>query len=263
MNAAFAWPGGKRALTPTLLKLLPPHALYVEVFAGSAKLLFAKEPSKCEILNDLNGDVTNFFRVVKHRPAELTERFELECVHAGRFRELLAANPQCEMDRAHRFAYLAWYSFGAKGEHFAKVSAKNLQGRRSLAEIRALLTRVAERLAAVSIDQCDFAEILARYDRKDALFYLDPPYVDFQNNARYDALDVKRRDELFRILSKLRGRFVLSFDDHPEIRKRVRSAGFHSLQVKVRYTLAGASETRRENGELVITNFATTLEKPS
>jgi hypothetical protein len=57
MNSPFPWPGGKRALKTTLLSLLPAHEIYVEVFAGSAKLLFAKEPSRFEVMNDLDGGV--------------------------------------------------------------------------------------------------------------------------------------------------------------------------------------------------------------
>lgn len=256
MRAAFAWPGGKRALTQTLLTLLPPHDLYVEVFAGSAKLLFAKEPSRREVLNDLNGDVTNFFRVVKHRGAELAERLELECVHPERFRELRAASPDCELTRALRFGYLAWYSFGAKGEHFARLSGKDLQSRRPLREIRYLLHRIAGRLETVSIEQQDFTDILGRYDREGAFFYLDPPYVSFGSNGRYEPLAAERRTELFDRLAKLRGRFLLSFDDHPEIRERSEAAGFAIREVRVRYSLSGAVSGRRSTPELLISNFA-------
>jgi len=70
MDAPFGWPGGKRNLRKTLIELLPAHRAYVEVFSGSAKLLFAKEPSEWEIVNDVNDDLLNFFRVAKHRPAE-------------------------------------------------------------------------------------------------------------------------------------------------------------------------------------------------
>lgn len=222
-RAPFAWPGGKRALVPTLLRLLPPHENYVEVFAGSAKLLFAKQPSRYEVLNDLNGDVINFFRVCKHRAAELAERMELECIHAGRFRELRSLGAAvCEVERALRFAYLTWYSFAAKGEHFASGKGGTMRPRKPLDQVRELLHATAARLASVLIEQRDFAEIIDRYDTADTFFYLDPPYVEYQRNGRYEPLGADRRAELFKHLAKIRGKFLLSFDDCAEIRARAK-----------------------------------------
>ncbi|MFC6645466.1 DNA adenine methylase [Granulicella cerasi] len=255
MNAAFAWPGGKRALVPTLLKLLPSdHSLYCEVFAGSAKLLFAKEPSRREVINDLNGDVTNFFRVVKHAGCELAERLEAECIHSGRFRELReAAPPSCEIDRALRFAYLTWYSFSAKGEHFAsnKIGGKQL---RSLASIRITLQRVAERLASVQIEQRDFIEILQRFDSRDTLFYLDPPYVDFGSNGRYEALTVEQRSALFSTIAQLKGRALVSFDDHAEIRNLAKQHGLQMRSAAMRYSLGGGHRAK-DAPELLLANY--------
>ncbi len=129
---------------------MPEHEIYAEVFAGSAKLLFAKDPCGLEVLNDLNGDLINFFRVAKHRPAELAELLEIECIHAGRFRELRTqAQPVTEIERALRFAYLVWYSFGAKGEHFASSSARSPKAKRPLDRVRELLRATADRLAKV------------------------------------------------------------------------------------------------------------------
>jgi DNA adenine methylase len=186
MASPISWPGGKQQLLKTLLPLIPAHRNYVEVFAGSAKLLFAKEPSPLEVLNDVNGDLINFFRVAKHRPAELAERFEQECVHAGRFRELRAeVPPNDEIDRALRFAYLSWYSFSGKGEHFARASAMYPRIKRPLDTIRSLLEQTSARLARVLIEQRDFADVLDRYDHRDTFFYLDPPYIEYEPNGRY------------------------------------------------------------------------------
>jgi DNA adenine methylase len=257
MNSPFAWPGGKRALKKTLLGLIPEHDIYAEVFAGSAKLLFAKEPSAHEVMNDLNGDVINFFRVAKHRPAELAEMFEVECIHSSRFRELRAIVPvagESEMERALRFAYLVWYSFGAKGEHFASMTAQSPKPSRSLRRVRELLQETACRLAKVLIEQRDFAEILSRYDSKRTFFYLDPPYVAFLANGRYAPLAKERRLEMFASLSKLKGSFLLSFDDHPEIRRLSRQHGFVTRKVDVTYTLAG-SAPRKPSPELLIANY--------
>ena len=235
--------------------MIPEHQVYAEVFAGSAKLLFAKQPSTFEVLNDLNGDVTNFFRVVKHRPSELAELLEIECVHAGRFRDLRASTDlPNEVERALRFAYLAWYSFGAKGQHFASLSAKNLKAKRPLDRVRALLHETAARLAKVQIEQRDFLEILSRYDSEGTFFYLDPPYVAFQPNGRYEPLGPDQRERLFAALARLKGSFLMSFDDHAEVRKLARRRGFAMRKVRVVYTLAG-SEPRKASPELLISNY--------
>jgi DNA adenine methylase len=256
VRSPFAWPGGKRGLTKTLLGRLPEHRVYVEVFAGSAKLLFAKAPSEREVMNDLNGEVTNFFRVAKHRPAELAECFDQEIVHAGRFRELREFTGQeDELHRALRFAYLVWYSYGAKGDHFAGGSAKMVEGRplRSLDRVRELLAQTATRLRNVLIEQRDFSQVLTRYDSADAFFYLDPPYVHFGNLARYDALSEERRTELFQLLSELKGKFLMSFDDCDEVRDLSRRHKFQVERVEVSYTLANTPGSRGKRGEVLIT----------
>ena len=256
MNSPFPWPGGKRALQKTLLALIPKHKIYAEVFAGSAKLLFAKDAAHLEVMNDLNGDVTNFFRVAKHRPAELAERFELECIHAERFRNL-RAKPELEdeIDRALRFAYLVWYSFGAKGQHFASSSGRCPKAKRPLDRVRALLQMTAQRLSAVLIEQKDFAEILPRYDSTETFFYLDPPYVTFQANGRYQPLTKDHRIKLFALLANLKGKFLMSFDDCAEIRALSRNHKFKMRNVGVVYTIGGAGE-RKASPELLISNFA-------
>ena len=255
-QSPFAWPGGKRALKKTLLGLIPPHRIYVEVFAGSAKLLFAKEPSPREIMNDLNGEVTNFFRVAKHRPAALAEMFDREIVHAGRFRELLASESHDELDRAMRFAYLAWYSYGAKGQHFASSNATGCAGtkvKRSLDRVDELLRQTAARLSNVLIEQRDFAEILARYDSPATWFYLDPPYVHFQPNGRYDALSETRREELFAALAGLKGSFLMSFDDCEEVRELARRHRLKVREVSVTYTLGSSQASRTKKvGEVLV-----------
>jgi DNA adenine methylase len=261
MNSPFPWPGGKRALKKTLLTLIPEHSIYAEVFAGSAKLLFAKERSQFEVMNDLNGEITNFFRVVKHRTAELAERLELECVHAGRFVELKRGSvPLDEVDRALRFAYLLWYSFGAKGQHYASNSARNPQAKRPLDSVRELLKLAATRLAGVVIEQRDFGDILARYDSPGTFFYLDPPYVAFQSNGQYDPLTAERRVEMFRSLKKIKGRFLLSFDDHPEVRQLAKAHAFKVKRVDVVYTISGRGHGK-PSPELLIANYQ--LEKPA
>jgi DNA adenine methylase len=237
------------------LTLIPDHHTYVEVFSGSAKLLFAKAPAKFEVLNDKNGEVTNFFRVCKHRTSELAELLELECIHADRFRELRNGVPTDELERALRFVYLTWYSFGGKGEHFAQSSAAAKSVRKPITRVRALLAETARRLASVQIETQDFSTILRRYDADTTFFYLDPPYVAFGSNGRYEPMTVAAREGLFSQLAGLRGRFLLSFDDHPEIQRRAADYGLHVRQVSVLYSLSGRSEQRKRAAELLMANY--------
>jgi DNA adenine methylase len=72
--------GGKRTLAKQIIALFPEHTTYVEAFAGGAQVFFAKEPSKVEVLNDLDGEIVNFFRVVREHYEELIRYFRF---HAG------------------------------------------------------------------------------------------------------------------------------------------------------------------------------------
>ena len=257
MESPFGWPGGKRNLKKTLLAAIPEHKAYVEVFAGSAKLLFAKEPSPWEILNDINDELVNFFRVAKHRPSELAERLEHDLIAAGRFSELKRDPPkESEIERALRFAYLTWYSFGSKGDNFASMQIKHLLTakcpvRKPLIRVRGLLADVAERLRNVLVENRDFAECIRRYDCPDTFFYCDPPYTEFSDNGRYKPLGERKR-ELFQVLALIKGRFLLSLDDSAEIRRLARDHGF-CRAVKTLYSLG--SRGRKRVGELLICNY--------
>lgn len=70
------WIGGKRRLAKTILPLFPEHTCYVEPFAGAAALFFLKQPSKSEVLNDVNGDLVNLYRVIKHHLEEFLGQFK-------------------------------------------------------------------------------------------------------------------------------------------------------------------------------------------
>ncbi len=105
------------------------------------------------------------------------------------------------------------------------------------------------------VEQRDFAEILTRYDSESTFFYLDPPYVEFQANGRYLPLTAERRAEMFAQLAKIKGRFLMSFDDCAEIRALARQHGFQARAVDVTYTISGAAP-RKASPELLIANYS-------
>ena len=204
----------------------------------------------------------NFYRVAKHRPAELAEHMEHDLVHPERFRELRQAEPVSEIERAAAFLYTVWYSYGAKGEHFAAGNLKEMlrgQIRRPLDTVREVLDRTTTRLQRVRIEQRDILDLLQRFDSPQTFFYLDPPYVQFSSVGQYKAWSADERAAFFLALSNLSGSFLLSFDDCSEIRTLAAEHGMSVEPVQTSYGLGSTKASRRPVTELFITPHARTL----
>ncbi|KAB0545407.1 DNA adenine methylase, partial [Pantoea stewartii] len=75
-TSIIPWVGGKRKLAKHLLPLFPAHTCYVEPFCGGAALFFMKEQSKAEVLNDINGDIVNLYRVIQNHLEEFIKQFK-------------------------------------------------------------------------------------------------------------------------------------------------------------------------------------------
>jgi DNA adenine methylase len=116
MDAPICWLGGKRRLRKTIIKLIPEHTCYVEVFGGAGWVLFGKEPSKAEIYNDIDGELVNFFRIVKNCHRAFLQAYDLMLVSRKLFTDFVNTDPADldEIQRAVRFFYIIKTAFGGK-----------------------------------------------------------------------------------------------------------------------------------------------------
>lgn len=112
------WIGGKRRLARRILPLFPAHTCYVEPFCGAAALFFSKAPAKAEVLNDINGELVNLYRVVQHHLEEFLRQFKWALTSRQIFKWLQAQPPEplTDIQRAARFFYLQKQAFGGKVE---------------------------------------------------------------------------------------------------------------------------------------------------
>ncbi|AGW14113.1 DNA adenine methylase [Megalodesulfovibrio gigas] len=220
MRSPLAWIGGKRLLARRVLKALPEHRTYVEPFCGAGWVFFSKEPSKVEVLNDINGDLVAFWRVVQRHLEEFLKQFKFLLV--GRetfadFKQQLEAGGLTDVERAARFYYLQRCAFGGKvtGRTFG-VSASE-PPRINLLRMEEELSAVHLRLAKVTIEHLSWEECLRRYDRPETCFYIDPPYVGSESD--YGAGLFSRADHarLAAVLRTIQGRFILSYNAVQEI----------------------------------------------
>ena len=246
------WIGGKRRLAKHILPLFPEHTCYVEPFAGAAALFFLKEPAKVEVLNDVNSDLVNLYRVVQHHLDEFVRQFRWALTSREIFGWLNETPPATltDIQRAARFFYLQKHAFGGKVEGRTFGTATSSPGRMNLLRMEEDLSAVHLRLHQVTIERLDWSACVERYDRSHTLFYLDPPYW---GTAGYDVpFGLEQYDRMAELLKSMKGKAVVSVNDHPEMRRAF--AGLKHRPLSIIYSV-GSAEHRAPSRELVITNY--------
>jgi len=242
------WPGGKRRLLKPLLSDIPNHATYVEVFAGGAALLLAKEPSKAEVLNDLNGELVRLYRCVQHHLDELVRQFRWALTSREMFRWAQLQQPETltDIQRAARFYYLQKLAFGAKATGQTFGVSPTLPARVNVLRMEEDLSQAHLRLARVTVECLQWHDCIARYDRPETLFFLDPPYW---RTAGYGTpFGLEQYEALAEVMAGLSGKAILAINDHPDMRRLF--GRFRSQRVTIDYTLGGSHKAKRA-GEMI------------
>jgi DNA adenine methylase len=251
MIGPLSYIGGKRTLAKQIISLLPEHTTYVEAFAGGAQVFFHKEPSRVEVLNDIDGEIVNFFRVCQAHFEELVRYFRFCLVSRKWFDLLKATDPGTltDVQRAARYLYLLKNSFASlvrnPNFHWHVVQPPGF----NLGRLPQLIENAHKRLERVQIDCLPYEKVLQHYDRPRTLFYLDPPYFG-RKLYRYN-LENTDFATLAQHLEELKGKFVLSLNDVPEVRNLFRR--FHFRDVNLAYT--AQKQAGRRYREVLITNF--------
>ena len=255
INSFIPWIGGKSQLRRVILDFFPKEkpARYIEVFGGAGWILFSSDKhAPLEVFNDLDGNLINLYRCIQYHCAELQREIKLggEQIPPNS-RELFLdykAQLECrgltDIQRAARYFYIVRMSYGADRRSFG-CSKKALTGAIER------LPEIQLRLRDVVIENGDFERIIKTYDRPDALCYIDPPY--YKAEEFYDGFARKDHNRLFDCLAGLKGKFVLSYNDAPEVRDWY--AGYNICEVARPNSLVKNNETNKIYKEIIITNF--------
>lgn len=172
------WIGGKRRLAKNILPLFPQHDCYVEPFCGAAALYFMKDQAAVEVLNDINGELINMYRVVKRHLDEFVRQFRWTLTSREIFEWLQITPPETltDIQRAARFYYLQKLAFGGKVNAQTFGTATTTAPRLNLLRIEEDLSQAHLRLARTYIEHLEWQDCINKYDREHTLFYCDPPY---------------------------------------------------------------------------------------
>ena len=246
------WIGGKRRLAGHILPLFPEHVCYVEPFCGAAALYFLKEPAEVEVLNDINGDLVNLYRVVRHHLEEFVRQFKwaLSSREIYRWLQITPGETLTDIQRAARFYYLQKLGFGGKVAGRSFGTATTTPPRLNLLRIEEDLSQAHLRLSRTYIEHLGWEDCIARYDRPHTLFYCDPPYWGTEGyGVDFGLEQYGRMAELAR---SIKGRMIVSVNDIPEMREAF--AGLVMESVGIVYSVGGARRTK-EKGELVVRSW--------
>jgi DNA adenine methylase len=227
VNPPLKWHGGKHYLAPKFIALMPPHVHYVEPFAGGLAVLLAKDPAGVsEVVNDLNGDLINFWEVLRspdlfeqfRRMAEATPFSEYHWQISDRVVRNGHGGIQPDVGQAYCFFVHVRQSLAARQDGFATLTRKRV--RRGMNEQASAwltsvdgLPAVHERLKRVVILNRPALEVIAQQDDLDTLFYCDPPYLRQTRTAPdvygHEMSDADHR-QLLDLLLRCQGKVMLS-----------------------------------------------------
>jgi DNA adenine methylase len=252
-----AYIGGKRVLSRAIIKLInqTPHSGYAEAFVGMGGVFLRRDQRpKTEVINDINGEVANLFRICQRHFPQFMETLKFQITSRREFQRLVASIPSTltDLERAARFVYLQRTAFGGKVEGQTFGVDRNGGGRFNLMRLGPLLEDLHERMAGVVIESLDWLDFIQRWDRPGMLFYLDPPY--FGNEGDYGKGVFARADfaTMAKALAKLQGKFILSINAAPEIRATFKA--FDQREVDCTYSISGG--VGKAVKELIITSPA-------
>ncbi|EOD4106645.1 TPA: DNA adenine methylase [Citrobacter koseri] len=246
------WIGGKRRLAKHILPLFPAHTCYVEPFSGAAALYFLKTPSKTEVINDINGELVNLYRVVKHHLEEFVRQFKWALVSRQIYKWLQDTPEETltDIQRAARFYYLQKQAFGGKVADHTFGTSTTSAPRFNLLRIEEELSMAHLRLSRTLIEHLDWQQCIKRYDRPHTLFYCDPPYWGTEGYGVEFGLE--NYDHMAELARSIKGKMIISVNDIPEMRQAFDGLNIQTVDISYNLKVTGKATPRKE---LVICNF--------
>jgi site-specific DNA-adenine methylase len=234
--------------------MLPAHKTYVEPFAGSAAVLFAKEPAEVEVINDADLEIADAYRLIKKlSPEGLAKLKKLPWVGDEKtFKRLLDVEPEGDVERLHRFLYLTHFSYGKmRGKSFSPtvvgVEATTIKR----------IEKFAPRLKKVKVYGGDYEKVVRKYDGKDTVFFLDPPYPGYNVDVGESEFDEER---FFKLLKSLKGRFLITYGIRGKFPELVKESDFWTKRIRTRRSIA---HMRGVGGSSVLTQLLVANYEPT
>jgi len=262
MKTPITYYGGKQTLLKYLLPLIPQHKLYCEPFFGGGAVFFAKPKSDVEVINDINGEVINFFKVIKTKFPQLQKEIQSTLHSRELYKKamMIYNNPEHYSD-----VQRAWALWTATNQGFAGMIGswgfgKDDSKEAALANKRDAFTREYEnRLARVQVENNNAIKVINRCDDKETFIYADPPYIG-SDQGHYKGYSENDYRELLNALAKVKGKFLLS--SYPSKILDTYINRYKWKVKKISKSVAVTKHTDKVKTEMIVMNYDPNKIKP-
>lgn len=217
MNTLLNYPGAKWGMASEIVALMPPHRSYLEPFFGSGAVLFNKPQSAIETVNDIDGDIVNFFRVLRERPDELAEAISLTPYARDVFNDAHENRGEDDFDRAYRFAIRSKMGHGFKTYQKTGFKIDVYSRERSYCvscwnRLPGYLLDAAGRLKSVQIENQNALDLIRKFNHDNVLIYADPPYLLETRKGKQYRYEMTEQDhlDLLNALKQHKGSVIIS-----------------------------------------------------
>lgn len=257
MKTPISYYGGKQTMLPHILPIIPPHIRYTESFCGGAAVLFAKRPAEGEVINDLNGELINFYWVaqVYYRDLKVQIDKTLHSRDVHSHARHINEHPTyfTPVERAWAVWVLSKLSFssmidGSFGYDFNGGMPKKINGAKD--NFTELLCR---RLEKVTIENRNALDIIDTYDSADTFHFVDPPYINSDCGHYEGMFNHENMMLLLQLLSGIKGKFMLTMFPYQAIEERALKEGW--VIHRVERTISASRTTRRKQEEWMVCNY--------
>ena len=259
MKPPLTYFGGKQKLSKRILPLIAKHNLYCEPFFGGGAIYFTKSPSEIEVINDTNGDLINFYHVVKNHFREL-QREVKATLHAREYHQaakIVLGFPRLfnNIKRAWAIWVLANESYSSRlDSEWGYDRKKNTSAKRLHYKREDFSNEYAKRMEKTEIENDDALRVIETRDSKQSFFYCDPPYFN-AGRGHYNQYSEEDFENLLKLLSIIKGKFLLSSYPSELLDKYIRKNKWQTKRIDMSLDISAKYKAAKRKTEVLTANY--------
>jgi DNA adenine methylase len=256
LRTPITYYGGKQVMARHILPLIPPHKIYTEAFFGGGAIFFSKEPSEVEVINDLNGEIVNFYRILVTDFWRLNELIRATLLSRADYEDAMVVYNHPKLFDPIKRAWAFWvltnqgyaskigsWGYDANGSTMVKkIDGKKVE----------FTTAIRTRLERTQIECNDAGKVIQSRDSKETFHYVDTPYIG-SNMGHYSGYtDDQYRDHL-QILARVEGKFLLSGYNSEILDQFIKKHKWHVLTFEKQ--LSASPNKAKRKIEVLVANY--------